>query len=48
MFKKLKSIDDLILAKALQIMILRDQQIINNNKINLGLKAQIKKAKEEK
>lgn len=43
--KKVKYIDDPIVAETSQITALRDQQIIQNNKINPDLKAQMKKAK---
>lgn len=37
--------NNLAIAKATCIIIIRDQQLISNNKTNLGLKAQLKKAK---
>lgn len=47
--KKAKFIDDPTVAEAATILVLRDQWLIENNKTNLELKAQIKKAnKEEK
>lgn len=44
--KKLKGMDDPVLAEASRITALRDQWMINNNKMNPALKARMKKAKE--
>lgn len=37
--------DDPIIIETAQITVLRDQQFLKNNKINLNLKAHLKKAK---
>lgn len=43
--KKAKFMDDLIIAEAARIRALRDQWLLNNNKMNPNLKARLEKAK---
>lgn len=40
--------DDPIIARVAQVIVIKDQQLINNNKSKFGCKTQIKKARQAK